>query len=250
MLLMRGVILLVLTALAAAGAMPGSAAADPTITILPPAGAHVDKSDSPPPYFRTANPRPTLGIEADAGSQLRCIFDQKPGISVDWGPCGPPLPGCSAAVCASYRPPSPLRGRDAAAMHHLDVQLVDSGGDELARAFQEFTADFTPPAVSVTDSTDPLNPFRPIFSFEVFDDEYGDPALAEDYTDCSLTRLGAPAAWHRCPTSTNPFTKKPGHEGVIRFRVARRHIDYRFQVRGTDDLGRSTTKGVDFNPVP
>lgn len=215
-------------------ALPGLAAGA-TIAIAPPAGAHVDQADAPPQYFRTAVTQPTLGIQADAGGQLQCSLDRLPDV---WGPCGPPLPGCTATLCASFTPPSPLLGTAGQSMHVLDVQLLDGGGHRVAAGGQSFTVDTTPPATTARmTSNDPL---RPSFSYDVSDDEYGDPRLATDTADCSLARLGAPPAWRGCGST----------QGEIGYRVPRRHADWRFQVRGTDDFGRSTVATVDFDPVP
>lgn len=232
MTLRRRVIPLAALLALAAAAAPAFAA---TISISPPAGAHVDQQDAPPQYFRTADTQPTLGIQADAGAQVQCSLDQLPDA---WGPCGPALPGCAAALCASFTPPSPLLGVAGDSMHVLDVHLLDAGGHRLANAGQSFTVDTTPPTTTARVTSD--DPLRPSFSYSVGDDEYGDPRLASDVADCSLAPLGAPAVWRGCGDT----------QGEVSYRVPRRHADWRFQVRGTDDFGRSTTATVDFDPVP
>jgi hypothetical protein len=215
-----------------------AAAAGPTITVMPPPGAHVDTTDVPPQYFRTADTQPTLGIEADAGSQFRCDLDNSP----DWGPCGPPLPGCTATVCASYRPASPLTGVKAESEHMVGIELFDASGHQLASTLQPFTVDTTPPTISL--GIAPGSPtLRPRFDVGLGDDEYGDPRLATDSADCSLTPVGAPPVWRSCVAPN-------ADGGSFSEQLPHRHIDYRAQVRATDDVGHTATKYLDFDPVP
>ena len=93
--------------------LPAGAAAAPAITFVAPAGAHAYPDQTPEgplgyteaaDAFRTTQVQPVIGIEADAGAQLQCHADSVFATQ----PCGPPLPGCSSAVCASYRPSAPL----------------------------------------------------------------------------------------------------------------------------------------------
>lgn len=215
-------------------------AAAASITFIPPSNAHVDTTDAPPQYWRTLDQRPVVGIEADTSGQFQCAIDPLTS-GWSWSPCGPPLAGCTATACASFQPASPLTGVGGNAMHDLEVRVVDGTGTTIASGGDSFTVDLTPPTLNI--APDLTNPLRPVFSVTMGDDEYGDPRLATDHADCSLTRLGAPPVWQQCaPPETG--------QGDVHYRLPRRHVDYRLAVRGFDDLGRMVTGHVDFDPLP
>src|SRR3954452_22843391 len=90
----------------AAGVLGGPAAAsagaaNPSIQITSPgAVGH---------YHRTANRQPVFDVEVNGvdesnGATLQCAVDSV----FKSGPCGPPAPGCTAEICATYQPPKPL----------------------------------------------------------------------------------------------------------------------------------------------
>lgn len=223
--------------------LPAAAAlGDVSVTFRPPAGAHVLSTGYPPYEFRTTDPQPTIGIEASGGSQLRCTlqdFSDNPPITA---PCGPPLSGCAASLCGSFRPSAPLDGRPAGE-YDLEVDVLDSAGNQLgSRADQGFSVDLTPPVATVGPAI-ATKPLQPAFSFDVEDDSTTD-AHIDDTLSCSFARLGARAIWGPCPTAeVDTLT-------AAVYRVARRHIDYRFGVRGIDDFGRAAYAYREYDPIP
>jgi hypothetical protein len=215
--------------------LPGAALASVTIDFTPPPGAHLSTEDLPPHYFRTANPQPTIGIEASGPATLTCRLND----SVV--PCGPALPGCTAALCASFRPAAPLRGRPASD-YQLDVEATDSHGNPLGDNEQGFTVDLTPPKIAFF-GVDVLNSLRPVFTFNVVDDQPSSGFIrVNDTANCSLGLLNAAPKWGSCPS--------PGSETGAAFHVPRRHVDYRLWIRGVDDFGRATVIHRDYDPVP
>jgi hypothetical protein len=229
-------------ALAAATLSLSTGVADAAVNLSfqPPPGVHLSTEDLPPHYFRTTSTQPTIGIQADGGAAIRCGLDVLPSEA---GPCGPPLPGCTAALCASYRPSSPLAGRPASA-HDLAVTVVDSSNQIVAESDQGFTVDGTPPAVRF-DNVDRDNPLRPVFGFRVLDDQpsAGFITVTDSFT-CALVPVHANPAFGRCPAPPSD------NEVSARYRVPRRHRDYRFWVKAVDDFGRTTTAHRDYDPVP
>ena len=129
--------------------LAGPALGDVAVTFRPPAGAHVLATGLAPYVFRTSDPQPTIGIEASAGSRLSCTlqdFSDTPPVTA---PCGAPLPGCTAALCGSFRPSAPLAGRPAGT-YDLEVEVLDAAGSQVGnRADQEFSVDLTPPLAKV-----------------------------------------------------------------------------------------------------
>jgi hypothetical protein len=229
--------------------LPGAARAASDITFVAPAGAHAYPDQTPqgpvgyteaPDAFRTTQVQPVIGIEADAGTQLECHADS---VFVTQ-PCGPALPGCSAAVCASYRPSSPLSPDSASEPGglFLAVDLLDAGGDTLDSQWLNVDVDTTAPT-TVLDSIGRFsNPFRPTFTFEVRDGNAVGGA-AVDHADCSWTLAGRGSVWEACPLrfGDGSFSPPP---------LAHRHHLYVFDVRGTDDFGRSTVASGEYDPVP
>jgi hypothetical protein len=214
-----------------------TALGDVTVNFRPPAGAHVLTSGFPPYEFRTTDPQPTIGIEASGGSRLTCTLQNFSNATPVTVPCGPPLPGCTAAVCGSFRPSAPLAGKPAGE-YDLHVEVLDAGGNQLGSpADQGFSVDLTPPAVTL-DPPIATKPLRPAFSFDVEDDATTD-AYIQDTVNCSFGRLDAPIIWSSCAGLTSTA-----------YRVPARHIDYRFGVRGTDDFGRATYAYREYDPVP
>jgi hypothetical protein len=218
--------------------LPAAAAlGDVTVTFRPPAGAHVLVSGFSPYEFRTTDPQPTIGIEASEGSQLLCTLQDFSDATPATAPCGPPLPGCTAPLCGSFRPSTPLAGKPAGE-YDLHVEVLDSGGNQLGNpADQGFSVDLTPPAVTL-DPPIATTPLRPAFSFEVQDDATTD-AFIEDTVSCSFDRLRAPVVWSSCASPTSAVDRVPA-----------RHIDYQFGVRGVDDFGRTTYAYREYDPVP
>jgi hypothetical protein len=215
--------------------LPATALADVTITFTPPAGADVNAQDTPPQYFRTDNPQPTIGIEVSGAATLHCRLDMADV------PCGPALPGCAAALCASFRPASPLAGRPPS-VHDLDVEATDSHGNTISGNVQGFTVDLTPPRIDFY-GIDVEHSLRPLFNFVVSDDQPSAGFITvNDTASCSFGRLHAPQQWTRCP----PTGGSPG----ARYRLPPRHIDYRLWIRGVDDFGRATVIHRDYDPVP
>ncbi len=206
---------------------PAQALAEPTVTIVPP--PTVGEA------MLTGDPRPTIGIEASEaefeGEQIQCSVDDAAP-----GPCGPPLPGCKAVLCASYRPAAALADGE----HDFVAGWYGSnGGLQLSGSFL-FTVDTTPPKVRLEG---PDGPYRePSF---VYSAEEPRAVPIEDRLECALTPLGGTPAWAGCREnrggelvpSSGPL---PG---------ARR--DYSFWFRATDQLGHSSPPAmVDFNPIP
>jgi hypothetical protein len=124
----------------------------------------------------------------------------------------------------------------------VGIELFDASGHQLASTVQSFTVDTTPPTISLEIA--PGSPtLRPRFNIGLGDDEYGDPRLATDAADCSLTPVSAPPVWHSCVAPN-------ADGGSFSVQLPHRHIDYRAQVRATDDVGHTATKYLDFDPVP
>jgi hypothetical protein len=210
---------------------------DVTVTFRTPAGAHVLARGFSPYEFRTTDPQPTIGIEASEGSQLLCTLQDFSDMTSTTAPCGPPLPGCTAPLCGSFRAATPLAGKPAGE-YDLQVKVVDSGGNQLGNpADQGFSVDLTPPTVTLNPPI-AAKPLRPAFSFDVQDDSTTD-AHIEDTVSCSFGRLGAPVVWNTCASLTSAAYPVPA-----------RHIDYRFGVRGMDDFGRTTYAYREYDPVP
>lgn len=235
--------------LALALLLPGAAAAASDITFVAPAGAHAYPDQTPegpvgyteaPDAFRTTEVQPVIGIEANAGAQLECHPDS---VFVTQ-PCGPALPGCSAAVCASYRPPSPLSPDSTSEPggFFLAVDLLDSSADTLDSQWLNLDVDTTAPT-TVLDSVGRFsNPFRPTFTFEVSDSNtVGGHAV--DHADCSWTPAGRGPVWAACPLRFGDGSFSPSP-------LPDRHQLYVFDVRGTDDFGRSTVASGEYDPVP
>ena len=238
--------------LALALVLPAGAVAARRITFVAPAGARAYPDKDPegpvgfteaPDAFRTTQVRPVIGIEANAGTRLQChpdsVFVTKP--------CGPRLPGCNAAVCASYRPSSPLAPDSTSGPrgHFLAVDLVDSNGNTLDSEWLNLDVDTTAPVTRLGRIGIPStlsNPFRPTFTFEVGDDN-GVGGSAVDHADCSWTRTGRHPVWAACRLKNGGGSFSPP-------RLAHRHRLYVLGVRGTDDFGRSTTASASYDPVP
>jgi len=212
----RGLLAAVVVAIASFVA-PASAAADPSVTITPPSGPAVHAF----PYdLRTTDRQPTFAIAGTDGSQLSCNFDnQISGGQAVFGPCGPPPPSCGGSVCANFQPSAPL----ASGYHSLAVDM-DGGPDGSAQANVSFWVDLTPPETLF--DTKQGSVLRPSFSFLIQEDDQFDRS---DTAQCSLTRLGSPAAWQTCGSSlrggSEPMFRSPAT-------LPDRHVDYRFQARG------------------
>jgi hypothetical protein len=217
-------------------ALPGSALADPTVAIVPPSGA-TWRSDcpngAPGPCNRTTDPRPVFGIEAngvDPGDQLQCWFDY-----ADPGPCGPPLPSCTAQLCASAQPSTPL---SADSGHSVSARLVDSNGNVVVGASTNPEVDLAiaePPTISFGRGFGTL--WQPMFSYE----GGGDVGQAE----CSLTAFGSEPSWGECQGSAD--------QGEATVGLPHRREDYTFRMRAIDDFGRVAYPErpmVDFDPIP
>jgi hypothetical protein len=216
---------------------PAGALGDVTVTFRPPAGAHVLTSGPSPSEFRTTDPQPTIGVEASAGSQLLCTLQDFSDTEPITRPCGPPMPGCAAPLCGSFRPSTPLAGKPAG-QYDLQVEVLDSGGHQIGNsADQGFSVDLTPPTVTLRPAI-ATRPLKPAFSFDVQDDATTDAPI-QDAVSCSFGRVGAPVVWRACPSPT-----------AATYRVAGRHIDYRFGVRGIDDFGRPAYAYREYDPVP
>ncbi len=174
---------LLLGVLAASLALPGSALAVPQITFVAPPGALVYPDQSTigpagyaeaPTAFRTTETDPTVGIQANGGTELQCHFDN---VFVTQA-CGGPAPGCSTAVCGSYQPTTPL-GPDSSQesrSHFLAVDLLDADGNTLASLWLNLDVDTTPPVSQVdsqggvlTADTNSPGPLRPTFTYRVDD---------------------------------------------------------------------------------
>ena len=238
--------------LALALILPGAAAAASDITFVAPAGAHAYPDQTPegpvgyteaPDAFRTTQVQPVIGIEADAGAQLQC----HPDSLLVTQPCGPPLPGCSAAVCGSFQPASPLTPDSTSGPggFFLAVDLMDSSGDTLDSQWLNVDVDTTAPATRLDGIGVPstfANPLRPTFTFEVSDSNaVGGNAV--DHADCSWTPAGRSPVWAACPLSNGGGSFRPSP-------LADRHQLYVLGIRGTDDFGRSTVASGEYDPVP
>jgi hypothetical protein len=197
---------------------------------------HVTSPGAVSQYHRTASRQPVFDIEASGGATLQCAIDS----IFKLGPCGPPAPGCTAQLCATYKPPAPLSiGGFAQGRHSLQVALLDGGGDTVASAEYDFEIDTTPPGTQLSSPDPPV--FRPIFTFAGKED-----GVTADHFQCSLTSLRAAAAWYPCKADVN------GTQIPKRLALKHKRRDYRFEVRAIDDLGRPdpTPAVTDFNPVP
>ncbi|HEY2160359.1 MAG TPA: hypothetical protein VGH24_03560 [Solirubrobacteraceae bacterium] len=215
---------------------PASAAADPSVTITPPSGPAVHAF---PDDLRTTERQPTFAIVGTDGSQLSCNLDnQASGGEFVFGPCGSAPPSCAGSVCANFQPSAPL----ASGYHSLAVEM--DGPDGSAQANVSFEVDLTPP--DTVFDTQQGSVLRPSFNFIIHEDDQFDRS---DSGQCSLTRLGSPAAWQPCGSSL-----RGGDEPTFRSpaKLPDRHVDYRFQARGVDDFGRPdpTPATFDFDPVP
>ncbi len=229
--------------------VPAAAAAAPDITFVAPAGAHAypdQTPEGPEGYteaadaFRTTEVQPLIGIEADAGAQLKCHADSVFSTQ----PCGPALPGCSAAVCASYRPASPLSPDSTPGFGglFLAVDLIDSSGATLDSQWLKLDVDTTAPTTVLDSIGGFSNPFRPSFTFEVRDgNTVGGEAV--DHADCSWTPAGHGPVWAACPLRFGDGSFHPPP-------LAHGHHLYVVAVRGTDDFGRSTVASGEYDPVP
>ena len=232
--------------------LPGAARAASAITFVAPAGAHAYPDQTPegpvgyteaPDAFRTTQVQPVIGIEANAGAQLECHPDS---VFVTQ-PCGPALPGCNAAVCASYRPPSPLSPDSTSEPggFFLAVDLLDSSGDTLDSQWLNLDVDTTAPTTRLDSIDIPSrfsNPFRPAFTFEVSDSNMVGGSTV-DHADCSWTPAGRAPVWAACPLRFGDGSFTPS-------RLPDRHQLYVLDVRGTDDFGRSTVASGEYDPVP
>ena len=235
--------------LALALIVPAGAAAAPAVTFVAPAGAHAYPDQTPEgplgyteaaDAFRTTQVEPVIGIEADAGAQLQCHADSVFATQ----PCGPGLPGCTAAVCASYRPSAPLTPDSTSGPggFFLAVDLLNSSGDTLDSQWLKVDVDTTAPT-TVLDSIGRFsNPFRPTFTFEVSDSNtVGGNSV--DHAECSWTPAGGSPAWAACPLRFGDGSFRPPP-------LAHRHHLYVVDIRGTDDFGRSTVASGEYDPVP
>ncbi len=213
-------------ALVMALAAPARALAEPTVRIVPP--PTVGEA------MLTGDPRPTLGIEASEaefeGVQIQCsIDDAQPG------PCGPPLAGCTAALCASFRPASPL----ADGTHDFVAGWYASNGGLLLWGSFLFTVDATPPKVRL--GSPGGSPWEPSFLASV---ETAAAVPISVHLECSLTPLGGTPAWSSCKENRSA-------ELIPGQRLPRVRRDYSFWFRATDQLGHSSQAArVDFNPLP
>jgi hypothetical protein len=247
-----GLVWLVGGLLVLAVALPGGASAASDITFVAPAGALAYPDQTPegpagyteaPDAFRTTQVQPVIGIQADAGTQLECHADSV----FDTQTCGPGLPGCTAAVCASYQPASPLAADSTPGFGglFLAVDLLDADGDTIDSQWLKLDVDTTAPD-TVLDTIDGpsrfQNPFRPTFTFEV-NDENTVGGHAIDHADCSWTTARQNPAWAACPLKFGDGSYRPAP-------LAHRHHLYAFAVRGTDDFGRSTIASGEYDPVP
>jgi hypothetical protein len=231
-------------------ALPASAGAA-GITFVAPSTArsYPDQSLGPAGYtealaFRTADPTPTIGIQADGGAQLQCHFDN---VFVTQT-CGGPGPGC-AAICGSSEPSAPL-GPDSDQFsrgHFLAVDLVDADGNSLASEWVNIDVDTTPPVTAVdsargvlTDEQDNA-PLRPAFGYQVTDTN--SVGTNVDTVACAWGPASTSPAFGACRSGVASGTFSPGH-------LPARHRLYRLQVRGTDDFGRSTIASGTYDPVP
>jgi hypothetical protein len=230
--------------------MPQIAAAAPGITFVAPAGAlaYPDQDpegpvgyDEAPNALRTTQLQPVIGIEADSGTQLEC----HPNSIQTTQPCGPPLPGCAAAVCASYQPSAPLTPDSSplSTGNFLAVDLLDASGDTLASEWLKLDVDTTAPVTNLDDAgTNQVdNPFRPTFTFLVTDSNYVGGVI--DHAECAWTSAAQTPSWSACRLTNGAGSFSPGV-------LPHRHRLYTLSVRGVDDFGRYTTASSSYDPVP
>jgi hypothetical protein len=231
-------------------ALPATASADcfdtpggpgcATVTIVPPAMGGTPQGSTPRFVYGqvTANPEPSFGVEVNGwqtGDTLVCGIGEALG---DLGPCGPPLSGCSAQVCASYRPPAPLSGTGEQSVHPFTAEVRDPSGYYAGSAEFEFAVDATPPATVLGDGpSDSI--WRPSFGFSADDDS----AYESDTLQCSLVPLGQAPHWRACADED---------QGSWAQALPHKRADYQFEARAVDVLGRPdpTPATVDFNPIP
>jgi hypothetical protein len=194
--------------------------------------------------FRTADPRPTIGIQADGGTQLQCHFDN---VFVTQT-CGGPSPGC-AAICGSFQPDGPL-GADSdqfSRSHFLAVDLVNADGNSVASLWVNIDVDTTPPVMQLDSSRGVLTnehdtfPLRPSFGYHVTDTN--SVGTEVDTVACAWGPASTSSAFGACGSGVASGTFSPG-------RLPAHHRLYRLQVRSTDDFGRSTTAAATYDPVP
>ncbi len=233
-------------------ALPASASAA-GITFLAPPGArsYPDQSLGPAGYteapvaFRTTDTRPTIGIQADGGTQLQCHFDS---VFVTQT-CGGTGPGC-ASVCGSFQPAAPL-GPDSGEFsrsHFLAVDLMDADGNSVASAWVNLDVDTTPPLTHLESAAGVLNndatsavPLSPKFGFEVTDSNSVGTQI--DTAACAWGPATSTPAFAPCGGASGSGSFSPG-------RLPARHRLYRLQVRGTDDFGRTSTATGVYDPIP
>ncbi|HEX3979474.1 MAG TPA: hypothetical protein VHW96_24590 [Solirubrobacteraceae bacterium] len=233
-------------------ALPASAGAAGITFIAPPgARTYPDQSEGPVGYaeapvaFRTTDTRPTIGIQADGGTELQCHFDDVFATQT----CGGPEPGC-AAICGSFQPAAPL-GADSDQFtrgHFLAVDLNGADGNPVASVWVNIDVDTTPPVTQLrtaggvlTTLDSGLVPLRPTFNLQVSDSN--SVGTNVDTVACAWGPAATNPAFRPCGGSSGPSTFVPS-------RLPARHRLYRLQVRGTDDFGRSSTASGAYDPVP
>lgn len=180
-------------------------------------------------------------IQLNVATDVTCTLDGQP-IS-----CGTPPPTCPAASCELFTASALVPGE-----HDLVVKTSDG-----AYGFYGFDINTTPPdtdLLTLNDGVDP-RPLDPQFTFQV--DNPGDPDLGgtvgppytPDSAQCAMTPLGSPPSWEPCPK----YLPGGEFEGFkFRASVPAKHIDYLFQARGVDPLGRvdPTPVSMLYDPVP
>ncbi|HEY3725539.1 MAG TPA: hypothetical protein VGL51_00095 [Solirubrobacteraceae bacterium] len=219
--------------LALAAATAPSAWAEDSVAVTPTGAGALSSGGT---YFRTADAQPTFSIQAPEGVSATCTVSPWDGVGTA-SPCGPPLPGCAAPFCASFRPGAPVGGA-----YQLTVQVYDSFGTELGIGGLVFAVDTTAPNTSAQFASE-VGDLRPTFQVSAIDD---DPLNANvDSLQCSLEQLGAPPSWYPCAPALDGTLQAP-------HAVPRRHIDWQMQARAVDDLGRvdPTPASAYFDPVP
>jgi hypothetical protein len=180
-------------------------------------------------------------IQASVATGLTCTLDD---TSVS---CGAASPTCAVAVCEQF-----TAGGLSPGDHQLSVQSSDG-----SYGFYDFDVDMTPP-----DTTDlelnqdiDVNPLRPQFTFWITNGDDQDlgstnvPPYTLDSAQCSMTRVGGAPSWSTCPYYV-PWGDFEGFE--YRPSLPATHVDYVFQARGVDPLGRvdPTPSSVLYDPVP
>jgi hypothetical protein len=208
-------------------ATPARALAEPTVTIVP--------LPTVGEAMLTGDPRPTIGIEASEaefeGEQIQCSLDFAAP-----GPCGPPLAGCKAVLCASYTPAAPLADGE----HDFVAGWYGSNGGLLLSGSFLFTVDTTPPKVRLERPTG--SPWEPSFVDSV---ETAPAIPVTAHLECSLTPLGGAPTWSACKENRSGELVPPGGP------LPRARRNFSFWFRATDQLGHSSAPArVDFNPVP